>query len=110
MGAIYRCARIATRRFREIRDHLEENEDKFFELRDGLTYRKHKRGLLFYIPESMESSVIRSSHDELGHWAIEKIDDDIMKMYWLPRMRDKVKTYIPNFLKCVEYAPHSGKS
>ena len=43
----------------KIRDRLEENEDRFFELRDGLVYRKHKRGLLFYVPESMESNVIR---------------------------------------------------
>ena len=35
--------------------------------------------------------------------------DHITKFYWFPCMREKVKNYIKNCLKCVEYAPLSCK-
>ncbi|KAK9679230.1 hypothetical protein QE152_g40178 [Popillia japonica] len=54
---------------KQLARRLENEEDKLFELRDGLVYRKNKRTgeLLFYVPESMEASILRSSHDDLGH-------------------------------------------
>ena len=94
----------------KIRDRVEKNEDKYFEIRDGLVYRKDdKRGLLFYVPESMINNVIRASHANLGHIGAEKVVSNITKVYWFPRMREKAKDYIGNCLKCIEYAPLSGK-
>lgn len=49
----------------KIRIELEKNDSKWFEMRDGLVYRKDKKGLLFYVPRPMEQSVIRTCHDEL---------------------------------------------
>jgi len=37
----------------KIRDQLENTEDKHYELRNGLVYRKHKGKLLFYVPKGM---------------------------------------------------------
>ena len=43
----------------DIRDRVENSKDKYFEIRDGLVYRKHKmRGLLFYVPKSIEYNVM----------------------------------------------------
>lgn len=51
-----------------IRERLEKGEDRSFELRDGLVYKKVKNDkLLFYVPFRMEGNVIRTCHDDLGH-------------------------------------------
>jgi len=94
----------------KIRDQLEKREDKLYELRDGLVYRKiNKHRLLFYVPESMENNVIRTCHDDLGHVGAKKVISNIMKVYWFPNIQGKVKHYIKNCLKCIEYSPPSGK-
>lgn len=49
------------KQIQDIRDSLERTEQTFYELRDGLVYRKTRDGkLLFYVPECMEPNVIRS--------------------------------------------------
>ena len=94
----------------EIRDRLENEEDRYFELRDGLVYRKTKdRRLLFYVPKCLEDNVIRTCHDDIGHVGIDKVVDNINRVYWFPKLREKVKKYIANCLKCVEFSPTSGK-
>lgn len=97
---------------KRLRERLEQVEDKYFELRNGLVYRKEKKSkkLLFYVPTSMENSVIRTSHDDLGHLSNEKCCEYILRTYWFPQLREKVKTYIDNCLKCIAYSPVSGKA
>lgn len=66
----------------KIRDKLKASEDKYFELRESLVYRKNKnQKLLFYIPASMEINVIRICHDDIGHVGIDKVIDNIYKVY-----------------------------
>ncbi|XP_011859156.1 PREDICTED: uncharacterized protein K02A2.6-like [Vollenhovia emeryi] len=94
-----------------IRDQLEKSEMKYYELRDGLVYRKDKnKKLLFYVPRSMEPNVIRTCHDDIGHVGIDKVIKSIVTVYWFPNMREKVKEYIGNCLRCVEFSPLSGKA
>jgi len=94
-----------------IRNELGNGEVKYYELRDGLVYRKDKnKKLLFYVPRSMESNVIRTCHDDLGHVGIDKVIENITSVYWFPRMCEKVREYIVNCLKCIEFSPPSGKA
>lgn len=58
----------------------------------------------------MEANVIRTCHDDLGHVGIDKVINNIAKVYWFPRMRDKVREYINNCLKCIEFSPPSGRA
>lgn len=37
-----------------IRKNLESREDKYFEMRNGLVYRRRKQNLCFYVPRDME--------------------------------------------------------
>lgn len=93
----------------EIRNNLEKKSDKHFELREGLVYRKDKGRLLFYVPKAMESNVIRSCHDDMAHIGLEKVVENIRRIYWFPDMKLKVRDYIFNCLKCIEYSPITGK-
>jgi len=50
----------------KIREKLEKGDVKHYELCDGLVYRKNKnKKLLFYVPRTMESNVIRTCHDNI---------------------------------------------
>lgn len=94
----------------QLRTQLENAESKYFELRDGLVYRKNKNNkLLFYVPECLENNIIRTCHDDIGHVGIGKVIENIMRVYWFPGLHTKVKRYIENCLKCIEFSPNSGK-
>ena len=94
----------------KIRDKLEKREIPLYELRDGLVYRKDRnKKLLFFVPRSMETNIIRTCHDDIEHVGVDKVVGNISKVYWFPQMRNKVKTYIENCLRCVEFSPKHGK-
>lgn len=87
----------------KIRQKLEQDEDKFFELNNGLVYRKQNDRLLFYVPKSMEDNVIRASHEEVAHQGTDKTLEYLKRVYWLPNLKQKVNTSIANCLKCITY-------
>jgi len=93
----------------KLKERLSKLEDKYFEMRNGLVYRKYKSELLFYVPSSMEVNVIRSVHEEYGHLGMEKTSEVILKTFWFPNLREKVKNFISNCLKCILYSPVYGK-
>lgn len=88
---------------------LERSEDKFFEMRNGLIYRKCNGKLLFYVPEQMEKNVMFKYHDEMGHFSTEKTYQAIIQNYWFPKLKEKVNIHIKNCLKCISYSPITGK-
>lgn len=94
---------------KELRANLEKTEDKYYEMRNGLVYRKDKNNLLFYVPTAMENIILRKYHDEMGHLGVEKTVSTIMYNYWFPNLRQKVEKYIRNCLKCLSYSPTSGR-
>jgi len=93
----------------KVKEWLSESEDKYFEMRNGLVYRKYKGELLFYVPSSMEVNVIRSVHEEYGHLGVEKTSEVILRTFWFPNLREKVKSFISNCLKCITYSPVYGR-
>ncbi|KAL0104005.1 hypothetical protein PUN28_016995 [Cardiocondyla obscurior] len=93
-----------------IRNELEHSEQKLFEMRNGLVYRKHCGQVLFYVPIALEPSVMHKYHNEMGHVGIEKTVRNIMSSYWFPEIKTKVKNHIKNCLKCVAFTPDSRRS
>ena len=58
----------------KIQERLGKSEDKFFELCDGLVYRKtNNNDLLFYVPELIVANMIRTCYGDLGHIGLEKL-------------------------------------
>lgn len=70
---------------------------------------KRDGDVLFYVPEKMEDQVMRKYHDEMGHFEPEKTYEKILRNYWFPNIKEKVKVYIANYLKCVAFSPSTGK-
>ena len=88
---------------------LEKSEHGLFEARNGLVYRKKGDTILFWVPKAMYSSVIKTYHDNVGHVGVDKTRDLISPTYWFPKIRNEIKRYISNCLKCITYSPNSGK-
>lgn len=57
----------------------------------------------------MENNIIHTCHDDIGHVGLAKVILNLNKIYWFPKMREKVESYIKNCLKCIEFTPPSGK-
>lgn len=61
----------------------------------------------------MESNIIRTCHDDIGHVGIDKVGNitNITKVYWFPNMREKVHiAKVHNCLRCIEFSLPSGKA
>jgi len=53
--------------------------------------------------------VLHKYHDGMDHFGVEKTFDNVIKSYWFPDMKRKIKEYISNCLKCISFAPSVGK-
>lgn len=96
-------------KLKELSEELQKSNDTYFELRNGVVYRKVDSDLLFYVPQLMEFHVIHKYHDQVGHMGVEKTISAIMQTYWFPKMKQKVQDYISNCLKCIFFSPSSGR-
>lgn len=94
---------------KQIRKALARSENKLFEMRNGLIYRKHQGQILFCVPTAMEASVVRKYHDEMGYVGTEKTVRNILNSYWFPEMKAKVERHIKNCLKCIAFTPNTGR-
>lgn len=93
----------------QIKNKLLTSDNKFYELRNGLVYRKENKRIRFYVPETMENNVIRTCHDDMAHVGLQKVIENISRVYWFPDMKNKVRRYIDNCLKCIEFSRPSGR-
>lgn len=50
-----------------IRVLLDKGENEFYEIRNGVVYRKCNDNLMFYVPEAMEEHVLFKYYNEIGH-------------------------------------------
>ena len=80
----------------ELHEILTQGEDAHFEMRNEIIYRKYDKDLLFYVLQAMELHVLNKYHDQMEHLGIEKTFETILKSYWFPCMKQKIKNYISN--------------
>jgi len=53
--------------------------------------------------EKLENNVIRSCHDEMAHVGLDKVIENVKRVYWFPNMKTKIRHYLFSCLKCIEY-------
>ncbi|CAD7092814.1 unnamed protein product [Hermetia illucens] len=73
-------------------------------------YRKVDDQLRFVVPTAMRWRVVRTYHDDMGHFAPEKTLDRLRKDFWFPKMRKYVKSYISACMECVYNKTVTGKA
>ncbi|CAD7093720.1 unnamed protein product [Hermetia illucens] len=73
-------------------------------------YRKVDDQLRFVVPTAIRWRVVRTYHDDMGHFAAEKTLDRLRKDFWFPKMRKYVKSYISACMECVYNKTVTGKA
>ncbi|KAL0269376.1 UNVERIFIED_CONTAM: hypothetical protein PYX00_007131 [Menopon gallinae] len=80
-----------------------------FVLKHGRVYRKEGETLKWVVPRTLAWRVIRASHDDMGHFGIEKTLTHLKRQFWFPKMRKKVTNYIKGCVKCAYHKEMKGK-
>lgn len=93
----------------KLRDMLSRQESKFWELRNGVVYRKSQENLLFYVPSAMQHNIIRTCHDDVGHIGIDKAYELVKRSYWFPKIKENIASHISNCLDCIAFSAIENK-
>ncbi|KAK3097609.1 hypothetical protein FSP39_011373 [Pinctada imbricata] len=65
--------------------------------------------LRLYIPQEMETVVLRQYHDQLGHMTVDKTYDSIRLKYFFPNMYKKIHAYIEECVTCQTRSSRKSK-
>ena len=95
--------KIKIKKILEIKCKLEKSEDKYFEMRNSIVFRKNKNLLLFYV------YIIFKYHDDFGHMGVDKVFEIISKSYWFPELKKKITEHIKSCYKCIAFNRSTGK-
>lgn len=93
----------------KLKELLENEESKFWEMRNSVVYRKAGDNLLFYVPSAMQTNIVRIYHDDVGHVGIDKTYELIRRTYWFPKMREFISNHISNCLSCIAFSAIENK-
>lgn len=85
---------------KELRTYLETKQDKMYEMRNGIVYRKKNKQILFFVPRAMEQDLLYKYHNDFGHFGVDKTLALLQEAYWFPNMKSKIREHINNCTKC----------
>lgn len=71
-----------------------------YELKDNRLFRKCNGQLRWVVPGAVRWRVVKSAHDDRGHFGVQKTLEHLEKEFWFPRMRMYVKNYIEACIEC----------
>lgn len=87
----------------------ENNIHREFKLENERVYKITNTGLKWLVPKGMRNEIVRASHDEVGHFALEKTLRRICENYWFANMRNYVQRYINSCIRCLYHKAPRGK-
>lgn len=71
-----------------------------YEIESGRLYRKVNAKLKWVVPAAVRWRIVKSAHDDRGHFGLEKTLANITKDFWFRRMRSYVKGYLAACVEC----------
>lgn len=90
-------------------DDYERKVHKNYKLKDNRLYKRFNDKELWVVPRNMRRDILRSCHDEFGHFSTEKTLNKLLECYWFPKMRQYVEKYIASCVKCLYHKVPKGK-
>lgn len=90
-------------------DTYEESVHKNYKLVQNRLYRKLPNKELWVVPKAMRREIVRTCHDNFGHFAVDKTMKKLLESYWFPNMRRYVEKYIASCVRCLFYKTPRGK-
>lgn len=86
----------------------EEHIRREYILEDGRIYKNTTEGIRWVVPHGLRRDIVRSAHDETGHFSVEKTLNKIRENYWFSGMRAYVQRYIQCCIPCLYNKKRSG--
>lgn len=85
-----------------------------YQLHNGKLFKKFQGGgsqerLLWVVPSQTRWRVVKSCHDDIGHFAVDKTLSRLRENYWFPGMRRYVKRYIAACVECLFHKTPAGR-
>lgn len=90
-------------------DEFEKRIHKEYKLTDNRLFKKVNGRELWVVPKNMRREVVRSCHDEFGHFSVEKTLRKLLECYWFPKMNRYVTKYIASCVRCLYTKTPRGK-
>lgn len=78
-------------------------------IKRGLLYRKTDDGDRWVVPKGVRWQILKSSHDDIGHFAFDKTLQKVKNNYWWPKMNRFIKKYVQSCLECAHSKGQGGK-
>ena len=78
-------------------------------LKKNRLYRRVLDELKFVVPNSMRWRIVKSCHDDMGHFGLDKTIHRISENFWFLRIRKYVKEYLAACIECCYYKSTGGK-
>lgn len=102
----------ASKEIMDVRDQLEAgdaNAHAKFTMCDARVYRTTKGRWRLYLPEELRYEIVSEAHKRLCHVGIDKTLAAVKEMYYFPRMRQFITSYVNRCINCLYYKSASGK-
>lgn len=82
---------------------------KNYKLVGGRVYRIiDENTIRWVVPKSTRWQLMKSNHDDIGHFGFEKTLARLQATFWFPKMRRFVKKYVSGCLECAHHKLPSG--
>lgn len=82
---------------------------KEYQLKNGRVFGILKDGALrWVVPWGVRWQVLRTNHDNVGHFGFEKTLQRIRDLFWFPKMRKFTRKYVSACLECAHHKVPSG--
>lgn len=83
-------------------DQYAESVHRDYQLKDNRLFRKRDQDELWVVPRGMRREIVKSCHDEFGHFALDKTLKKISESYY-------VTTYINSCIPCLYHKKKRGR-
>lgn len=82
---------------------------KEYQVKNGRVYRVIEGGgLRWLVPRGVRWQVLKTNHDDVGHFGFEKTLQRIKSTFWFPKMRKFIRKYVSACLECAHHKVPSG--
>lgn len=82
---------------------------KNYKLKNGRVYRIVGNDVLrWVVPKGARWQILKSNHDDVGHFGFDKTLDRIRSKYWFPKLRRFTKKYVNACLECAHHKVPGG--
>lgn len=78
-------------------------------LKNNNVFKITPTGAKWLVPKGVRWQILRTCHDDIGHFSVDKTFEKVNENYWFPKMRRFIQKYVGACLECALSKAPSGK-